>query len=192
MEIISFGVFKEKIKSGLKHKTMRNKESKKFQRIYKKFKNSKDPLYIQIFWKQRTSQSELLGYAKIMNIRLIALGALDEQEYLEDGFGSKREGLEWFAKTHKIPLNEIHSFEMFVVDFELVKIVPVPEYLRNKDFHQAFTKEYFRNESFRNNFKKYIVNNFDEEISNLVLNHWKDLENIHGAIKKIISEVQIS
>lgn len=96
MVAISFSVFKDKILDGTKTQTIRPYTKQRYKALQKC-----DTL--QLYWRQRTKDCELLRVARKESVFLIEFSnLLDWSEELarRDGFGDFAEMLAWFFKKY--------------------------------------------------------------------------------------------
>lgn len=112
MVAISFTVFKDKIKAGIKQQTIRPYTTKRFHAILRKKQ-------LQLYWKQRTPECEKLAEAQLKEIyriyfhpkkriikysfpnqRLLSLEEMD-QLAIRDGFVDFEHMWAWFERKYK-------------------------------------------------------------------------------------------
>jgi len=108
MRIVSFSVFREKLLSGEKRQTIRRPRKVPFR---------KGEL-VQVVWKSRSKNRELLFIAKITDIRDLVFDEIDEKIAIDDGFESLNVLQEWFKKKYPtISPND----EFKIIKFEKIK-----------------------------------------------------------------------
>jgi len=98
MVAISFSVFKEKILNGKKRQTIRLMNTK-WCRVFDKVEDYYS-IKLQLYWKQRSKENELLMETDLKSIYPKLLEQLTLQDALNDGFESLEELKSWFKLTY--------------------------------------------------------------------------------------------
>ena len=97
MVAISFSVSKDNLLDDSKAMTIRRFKPKRFEQIL----TASD---LQIYWKQRTKESQKLFDAELRSITVFRFSSLSEGELLdlafEDGFGGPLEMRSWFIDRY--------------------------------------------------------------------------------------------
>jgi hypothetical protein len=107
MVVISFSVSKDNLLDGSKAMTIRRFKPKRFGQIL----TAND---LQIYWKQRTKESQKLFDAELRSITVFRFSSLSEGELwdlaIEDGFSSAFEMRMWFIDRYGIDAWETGLF----------------------------------------------------------------------------------
>jgi hypothetical protein len=113
--LLGFTVLREKLLDGTKTQTIRFPRKRPF----------KVGDNLQVYWKPRTKQCEKLFDAKVTKIETKALGDVDEQDAIKDGFNCLLDFRMAFFDLHPdLATKEFgpYSEEVDIITFERVKI----------------------------------------------------------------------
>lgn len=91
--IVGFKVFKEKIKKGIKCRTLR-RVSERYMRMF-------PGTTLHLYWKPRTKEMELLHKVQLAHYYFTTFENITEQEAWRDGFGSLEEMHAFLRETYK-------------------------------------------------------------------------------------------
>jgi len=93
MVIIGFKVFKDKIETGLKFRTLR-KRKEYYLRLW-------PGDFLHLYWKPRTPEMELIHKVRMRNYVPTTFAAITEAEARMDGFNSLEEMRDFLRETYK-------------------------------------------------------------------------------------------